>query len=240
MGKWKAEKSENGKTESRAKQNEQKQTKKKVETKWKSKIYEKLPNVTFHPLMVDHASHPLCPFLSRRVLCPGKERKRERKGGRRARRGVTGNQPENALFSVPLRWCDYSKWGDFLPSTIFVFYSQPDHPHTHRYTHTSAVALRTHAHWRTYPVAFDNSPQNVKNDEKLDVERLLRCIGMCCKLSRSHSLPSRSPTFPPWLSCSCHCAWQISFVGRDAELSWLLSFFATPFFCSLFGGIRRL
>lgn len=34
--------------------------------------------------------------------------------------------------------------------------------HSHIYTHT---------HTATYPVAFDNSPQNVKNDEKLATER---------------------------------------------------------------------
>lgn len=99
----------------------------------------------------------------------------------RTRTGQAGSQPENALLQcrLPPDAITANEETSCRPPFLFSFFLSHTHTHRHKrahaqtrtYTNMSMCVCVCDTHTATYPVAFDNSPQNVKNDEKLAPER---------------------------------------------------------------------
>lgn len=125
------------------------------------KFTEKLQNVTFHPLRT-------------KTDCGGEVGQDYQARPGQDRAGQAGSQPENALFQcrLPPDAITANEETSCRPPFLFSFFLSHTHRHgrMHRHIYYSEFCV-CGTHTATYPVAFDNSPQNVKNDEKLAPER---------------------------------------------------------------------
>lgn len=159
-GKMKSGERRESRVESREPRNEQKQTEQKKEDQTKvenlrkaTKCYISSPDSG--PKATDQPSHPSTHAPTHWLSHVGvKSSKRVRKRAEGGERGVPGNQPENALFSLPRPDAITANEGTSCRPPFLFF---PTHRHTHTpthspthspfnqlKTHTSAVALGTH------------------------------------------------------------------------------------------------
>lgn len=157
MGKWKAASAEN--RESRAENpetNKNKQNKKK-KTKRKSKIYEKLPNVTFHPLIVDQkrptspaTQAPMHPPTDSPMSAWSPRRECEREPREESEECRVTNR-KTPFFHCPGLMRLQQMRG--LPAVHhFCFFPLTDthtHQPTHQHTRHSTSWKRTLAQWRS-------------------------------------------------------------------------------------------